>query len=1056
MPPLDASTFTVGVLGPLAVGTADGPVEVAGARLRALLTRLAQSAGRPVAAESLAAAVWPEDGPADPASAVRSLVARLRRLLPPGAVASVPGGYRLEADPEAVDLLRFERLAAAGRRALRAGDPAARGLLAEALGLWRGPALADTPDALSAIAALEETRLAAVEDWAEAELASGAAAAAPLPALAEAAAAHPLRERLHALYFRALLAAGQGAEALARYDALRRRLADELGADPGPDLQAVHMRLLEPAPPKPARTRGNLRAPLTSFVGREPERAQIAAALGNARLVTLCGPGGVGKTRLATSAAASTAPPGGAWIAELAPVTDPEGVARAAAEAVGAFDTDPAERRAPAATLELLVEALAGRPALLVLDNCEHLIDAAADFADRLLGACPDLRILATSREPLAITGETVCHIGPLGSQAAQRLFADRAAAVRPGFTVDASNAADVAALCDRLDRLPLAIELAAAKLRTLDLPQVADRLGDRFLLLTGGSRTALPRHQTLRAVVAWSWDLLEPSERDLAESASVFAGGLSIDAAEWLGASLDTLTSLADKSILQSTGSGRFHMLETIREYGQERLAETGRLVKAHEAHAAYALELAEAAEPHLRGPDQIEWMRRLDAERGNLLAAFHFAVGGGDADTAVRLAAAMCIHWLYAGARPEVTGWLDAALAVPGPAPDESRVVVQGMAVINRMMCGTFQTDGIIEEFDAVVRAAAPYPDHPLLVLAEPLLLMFIDEHDGGFACIERRMAHPDPWVRSVLWMLRALLLEDRGEMTEMRVDLGRAASGFRDTGDRFGLYHALNWLAQIGLMFGDLEPAVAALEESIALQRELSPGAAAIQTRTILASALIREGRNDEAREALEAVIAEAEADRDHPSAGREALFAHLGLGDLARLEGRLEDAERHYTVADGLREDQWVIVPPQWTALMSRARIFTALARDDQEGARRLLAESFDAAHSALDMPVLAKVAIAAGSFAAAGGDDAAAAELLGVADELRGAPDRFDVDAAILERALRKRLGAEPFEAAARHGRALDRDAALARLERACKAREPDPEARRSRGASQLD
>ncbi|MEU5874951.1 BTAD domain-containing putative transcriptional regulator [Glycomyces sp. NPDC047369] len=1039
MPPLDASAFTVGVLGPLAVGTADGPVEVAGARLRALLTRLAQSAGRPVAAESLAAAVWPEDGPADPASAVRSLVTRLRRLLPPGAVTSVPGGYRLEADPDAVDLLRFERLAAAGRRALRSGDPAARGLLADALGLWRGPALADTPDALSAVAALEETRLAAVEDWAEAELASGATGTALLPALAEDAAAHPLRERLHALYFRALLAAGQGAEALARYDALRRRLADELGADPGPDLQTVHRRLLEPVAPRPVRTRGNLRAPLTSFVGREPERAQIAAALGTARLVTLCGPGGVGKTRLATSVAASTAPPGGTWIAELAPVTDPEGVARAAAEAVGAFDTDPSERRAPAATLELLVEALAGRPALLVLDNCEHLIAAAADFADRLLGACPDLRILATSREPLAITGETVCHLGPLGAQAAQRLFADRAAAVRPGFTVDDANADDVAALCDRLDRLPLAIELAAAKLRTLDLPQVADRLGDRFLLLTGGSRTALPRHQTLRAVVAWSWDLLEPSERDLAESASVFAGGLSIDAAEWLGASLDTLTSLADKSILQPTGSGRFHMLETIREYGQDRLAETGRLVKAHEAHAAYALELAEAAEPHLRGADQIEWMRRLDTERGNLLAAFHFAVGGGDADTAVRLAAAMCLHWLYSGARPEVTAWLDAALAVPGPAPAEARVVVQGMAVINRMLCGSFQTDGIIDEFDAVVRAAAPYPDHPLLVLAEPLLCMFIDEHDGGFAAIQARMAHPDPWVRAVLWMLRALLLEDRGEMTEMRVDLGRAAHGFRETGDRFGLYHALNWLAQIGLMFGDLEPAVAALEESIVLQRDLSPGAAAIQTRTILAVALLRQGRHDEARAGMEAVIAEAEADQDHPSAAREALFAHLGLGDLARIEGRLEDAERHYASADWLRTDAGGIVPPQWNALMSRARIYTALAKGDNEGARHRLAEAFESALSALDMPVLAKVAVAAGSFAAAGGDDTAAAEFIGVADELRGAPDRFDVDAAILERGLRERLGAAPFEAAAKLGRALDRDAALARLERACRA-----------------
>jgi predicted ATPase/DNA-binding SARP family transcriptional activator len=1038
MPPLDASALRVGVLGPLAVATADGAVEVAGARLRALLTRLARSAGRPVGPESLAAAVWPEDGPADPASAVRSLVTRLRRLLPPDAIASVPGGYRLDVEADAVDLLRFERLAAAGRRALHAGDPAARGLLAEALGLWRGPALADTPDALGAIAALDEARLAATEDWAEAELASSTTGAALLPALAEAAAAHPLRERLHALYFRALLAAGQGAEALARFEALRRRLADELGADPGPALTSVHMRLLEPAKP-PVRARGNLRAPLTSFVGREPERAQIAAALSTSRLVTLCGPGGVGKTRLATSVAASTAPPGGTWIAELASTTDPEGVARVAAEAVGAFDDEPADRRAPGDTFERLADALAARPVLLVLDNCEHVIGAAADLADRLLGRCPDLRILATSREPLAITGETVFHIGPLGTRAAQRLFADRAAAARPGFTVTETNADVVAALCDRLDRLPLAIELAAAKLRTLDLAQVAERLDDRFLLLTGGSRTALPRHQTLRAVVAWSWDLLEPAERDLAEAASVFAGGLSIDAAEWLGASLDTLTALADKSILQPGAAGRFHMLETIREYGQDRLAETGRLVKAHEAHAAYALDLAESAAPHLRGDDQVVWMRRLEAERGNLLAAFHFAVGGGDADTAVRLAAAMCVYWLYTGASLEISGWLEAALAVPGPAPAESRVVVQGMAVVNRMLCGSFQADGIIAEFEEVVRAAEPYRDHPLLAIADPLLRMFIDDHDGGFASIQERMGHPDPWVRAVMWLLRALLLEDRGEMTAMRVDLARAAVGFKEVGDRYGRHHSLTWLAQVGLMFGDLEPAVAALEESIRLQRELSPGAAAVQTRTILASALLRQGRNAEARAAMEEVIAEAEADHDHPSSARQALFAHLGLGDLARLEGRLEDAEKHYAAANWLREDSGGIVPPQWTALMSRARIFTALAKGDEDGARRLLADSFDSALEALDMPVLAKVAIAAGSFAAAGGDDGAAAELLGVADQLRGAPDRFDVDAAILERALRDRLGAAAFEAAARTGRVLERDAALARLERACTA-----------------
>ncbi|MEU6861105.1 BTAD domain-containing putative transcriptional regulator [Glycomyces sp. NPDC046736] len=1029
--PIAADSLRVGVLGPLTVTAPEGPIEVAGARLRSLLTRLARDAGRPVTAEALAAAVWPEDGPADPASAVRSLLTRLRRLLPEGAIASVPGGYRLDVEPDAVDACRFHRLAAEGRRALRAGDPAAaRPLLAEALDLWRGPALADTPDALGAIAALDEERLTALEDRAEAELATAADLGAVLPPLAEAAAAHPLRERLHALHFRALRAAGQGAEALSRYDELRRRLASELGADPGAELQAVHRLLLEPE--APARPRGNLRAAITSFVGRESEIDQVTAALKTSRLVTLRGPGGVGKTRLATTVAAAAECP--AWIIELAPVTDPEGVVRTAAQTLGAFDTafDDTAARALGDALDRIVDVLAGRPALLVLDNCEHLIDAAADFADRLLGRCPNLRILATSREPLAITGETVCQIEPLDPEAAVRLFTERAEAARPGTIVDEALAAEI---CDRLDGLPLAIELAAAKLRTLEAAQLIRLLDDRFRLLTGGSRTALPRHQTLRAVVAWSWDLLDPAERELAEAASVFGGGLAIEAAEALGGSLDTLTALADKSILQP-GGGRFTMLETLREYGQERLAETGRLVKAHQAQAAYVLDLAERAEPHLRRAEQLDWIHRLDAERDNLVAGFQFAVGAGDADTAVRLAAAMCLHWLYTGAQPEAARWLDTALSVPGPAPEDARVLVRGMAMVNDMLCGTFQPDTVLTEFGAVVRDAKPFGDHPLLVLAEALYLIFVDEHDAGLAAIEARRSHPDPWVQAVLSMLRALLLEDRGEMTAMRVDLARAASGFRQVGDRYGLYHSLNWLAQLGLMFGDLEPAIEALEESLALQRELVPGAAAVQTRTILAGALMRQGRGDEARASLEAIVAEAEADREHPSSAREALFAQLGLGDLARLEGRLDDAREHYAAAEWLREDSGGIVPPQWSALMSRTRIFTALARGEVDQARRDVAFAVAQGKEAMDMPVLAKVAIAVAALAASDGDDTAAARLLGAADRLRGAPDRFDIDAAVLERGLRGRLGVVAYETAVRSGRELDRDDAVALLDNA--------------------
>ncbi|WP_051393131.1 BTAD domain-containing putative transcriptional regulator [Glycomyces arizonensis] len=1029
--------LTVGVLGPLEVVAGEGEIAIAGARLRALVTRLARAVPDPVSAAALAADLWPDESPADPAAAVRSLVTRLRRLLPPDTIASTPRGYRLAVEPEAVDALRFHRMAAEGRRALRSGDAGtARRSLTEGLGLWRGPALADAPEAVGARAALEEERLAAVEDRAEAALVLGDGAAL-VASLAEHAAAHPLRERLHAMLFRTMAEAGRGAEALAAYEALRERLADELGADPGAELRAVHLALLEPPAARPHRSTGNLRAPLTSFIGRETEIDQLAQALRGSRLVTLCGPGGVGKTRLATAVAAAQERP--AWIAELASVTDPADVPQAVALAVGAAEPELRGRAdpLPGATADRLAETFASRPALLVLDNCEHVIAAAAELAERLLLSCPGLTVLATSREPLLIGGETAVPLGPLPAEAAVRLFADRAAAVRPGFTVDASNGAAVAEICRRLDGLPLAIELAAVRLRALEAEQLAARLDDRFRLLTGGPRTAMPRHQTLRAVVAWSWDLLDPGERALAEAASVFGGGLTIESAEALGHALDTLTALADKSILRPTGTGRFHMLETLREYGRERLAEADTLGDARGAHAAYCLDLAERAAPHLRAGDQLEWMARLDAEHDNILAALHFAAAAGDADTAQRIGAAMSVHWMLRGARPEVTAWLETARDTPGEAEPVARAVVTGMAVINRMSCGTFQPDQVLADFERVVAEAGRHRDHPLLALGEPLLHMFTHDHPRSLDDIDARLDHPDPWTRAMLRVMRAMALEDRGEMTAMREDLRRAVAGFRGVGERFGLQQALAWLGQADLMFGDTAAGSAALEEAIALQRTLSPGTAAVRNRTVAAGARLMEGRVDAARAELEAIVDDAESEGEHPQAGRQVLYAHLALGDLARSEHRLDDADAHYEAAEwpiGSQSRRSSAIPPQWRVLAARARALLTIARGDTGAAASFLDEAVANALEAMDMPVVAKAAVAAAALLAAEGRDAEAAALLGAADRLRGAPDRSDLDAVRVEEALRERLGAAAFEAAAGAARAGDRESALALLD----------------------
>ncbi|MDQ1011164.1 putative ATPase/DNA-binding SARP family transcriptional activator [Streptomyces sp. V4I23] len=536
------------LLGTTQAVRADGtPVALGGARLRALLTVLAQRAGRTVPVAVLVDEVWDGDPPADAHGAVQALVGRLRRAVGHEVIASADGGYRLSADPDAVDLHRFDRLTREGAQALADGDAAgAAALLDEALALWRGPVLADLPDRTAAEARWEARRLEARRTRLAAALALGRAGDA-LPELAALCGAHPLDEPLHALRIRALRDTGRAAQALAAYEEVRKELADRLGADPGAELLALYGELLTPAAPV---ARGNLRARLTSFVGREPELRDIRADLGRARLVTLIGTGGSGKTRLSLEAAEHAAAhadrpwPDGVWLAELAPVDDPETVPETVLTALGGLQTvlrgaGAEELRAAEGhtddAVARLVEHCARRRMLLVLDNCEHVVESAARLAERLLESCPGLTILATSREPLGVPGELVRPVDPLPAPAALRLFAERGASARPGFRVDADEETERAAveICRRLDGLPLAIELAAARLRMLTPRQIADRLDDRFRLLTSGSRTVLPRQQTLRAVVDWSWDLLTPQERAVLRRLSVFASGCALPSAE-------------------------------------------------------------------------------------------------------------------------------------------------------------------------------------------------------------------------------------------------------------------------------------------------------------------------------------------------------------------------------------------------------------------------------------------------------------------------------------------------------------------------------------------
>ncbi|UGY91068.1 BTAD domain-containing putative transcriptional regulator [Streptomyces gobiensis] len=706
------------ILGTTQVLRDDGTtVPLGGARLRALLTALAMAQGRTVRADTLVGEVWAQgDPPADATGALQALIGRLRRLLGREAIASEHDGYRLCAGPDEVDAARFARLADDGARALADGDAgqAAR-LLEGALALWRGPAFADLPDGGGPAAVRAEARQLEVRRGrAEAQLALGRPESV-LAELAELCAEHPLDEPLQALRMRALRDAGRTAEALAAYETVRAEIVELLGADPGVELRALHAELLLPPEPPPqqapapapapapaaapARAAGNLRARLTSFVGREEELAEIRTELGRYRLVTLLGPGGAGKTRLSQEAADAVAGqwPDGVWLAELAPTRDPDTVAETVLTALGGRETVIRGTTAEglrAATdphaldpLAQLAERCAHQRMLLLLDNCEHVIDAAARLVEKLLTECPQVTVLATSREPLGVPGESALVVDPLPDPVALRLLEERGAVTRPGFRTDQDPAA-CAEICRRLDGLPLAIELAAARLRALTPRQLADRLDNRFRLLTSGSRTALPRQQTLRAVVDWSWELLDAPERAVLRRLSVFSGGCELAQAEAVcsGDGVDPrdvtalLGSLVDKSLVVAAptpGNGmRYRLLETVGEYAAERLAEAGERSTVEQRHLVTYRELARTTDALLRGPEQRRHLDRLESEHDNIRTALRHALDARDEHEALCLALSMSWFWQLRDHRTDARTWCRAAAAL-GPNPFEPPVI-------------------------------------------------------------------------------------------------------------------------------------------------------------------------------------------------------------------------------------------------------------------------------------------------------------------------------------------------------------------------------------------
>ncbi|MFB9800798.1 BTAD domain-containing putative transcriptional regulator, partial [Streptomonospora salina] len=972
-----------GVLGALELRRADGePVRVPEAKVRALLAALLVRDGRPAAAERLVDELWGEHLPANPARVLRAKVSQLRRVLGHAEeggrdrLRHGPAGYRLAAEPDEVDAGRFRALVESARRASDPRVAAAR--YAEALALWRGPAYADVADdafAAAPAARLAEERLTAVEEQARCRLELGEHALLA-DELRDPVAEHPLRERLVGVHMRALYRSGRQAEALNAFDRLRRRLAEDLGADPAPETAALHRQILRQVPvpsegAAPQRPRTNLPVPLSGIVGREREVAEVRALLADERLVTLAGPGGVGKTRLAQEAASGSA--GGAAgavclveLGSLAPAagTDPaERVAEAIAVALGVRDDAGDAGASPAARLADRLRAGGG---LLVLDNCEHLVEPVSGLITELLGAVGGLRCLATGREPLGIPGEHVYDVRPLAVPEGElrvddatalpgsvRLFAARAAAAAPGFVLDERTAPAVADICRRLDGLPLALELAANRVRTLGADGLAARLDDRFGVLGAGGRAAPRRQQTLRAVFDWSWDLLSEDERTVLRRLAVHAEGCDLEAVEKVcadgedrpGDVVDTLARLVERSLVTAVDSGdgpRYRLLESVGAYAAERLAEAGEAAAVRERHMRHYADVAERAEALLRGHDQQSWLRRLDQESANLRTAFDTAERIGDTGAAVRLALAPFwyrylrgrfgeAHRLLVRADERVGGagparaWRCAAELLVTAPEEPVEVARAGLAALGtdeeaeRARVGWFLGSVLLEFGEAAA--------------GEPL----VEE------ALEAVRARGDRWGTAAALNARAWIAHARGRLERFETDARSALELFREVGDQWGQLQAMPALSQRAKAAGDyteafrLDRAGLRIAEGLGLWTEVSYRLSELGRLSLLS------GDHSAAEEfhRRAAGLAREQGDRFGER------FAELGLAMGDRRGGRLDRAAER--LADWLRRHRASQGPSALAVVLAELG-FVAEQRGDAGEALRVHTQGLAAARA----------------------------------------------------------------------------------------------------------
>lgn len=1048
------------LLGPLVVEDGATTAEVRGTRQQGLLTLLALHVGTVIPNERIVDELWGEDAPANPANALQAVVSRVRRVVGADALRAQGGGYVLDIPPEDVDAARFERLVSKARTELDSGRHAeAASMLEEALTLWRGPVLeelGDLPFARAAAGRLRELRTAATDAWADAELALGHHDAL-IPELRSAVDRDPLHEGGWARLMLALYRAGRQADALRAFQDARRILGEELGVEAGPELRSMEASILAQAPeldppertpatppePDPYPLPRELRRVRTTFVGRSDELEDLDRTLRDTTLITLVGPGGVGKTRLAAELAARRATSGERIVfVDLAPVVSEDDVAEAVAVALGGRDQaaftgsslDALER----ATLQVATGAV-----LVVVDNCEHVVDAAARVVEAVVGASDRVRVLATSREALGVPGERLRPLRSLTSDEALELFVDRARAVRPDFDPTDGERRTIAEVCERLDALPLAIELAAARVRALPVSEIADRLDDRFRLLTGGARTALPRQQTLRAVVDWSHELLTVEERHVLARLSVFVGGFGLDdAAAVVGGDkvavedvAEVVLHLVDRSLVTTANeqdTGRFGLLQTLWHYAREKLTESGDEALLRHRHARHFAELAATLEADLRRPGQRRAMDRLETEHENLRAALEWAIGSGDKALAGRIVAALGWFWYVRGYVSEGARWSEAVAGLPG----ELDLVVEARVLRYATLLGLFagaEPSAAGRALELARRCGAPEEVGETQAVMSVLRPRHGDV-DGAIAALDEAAAigaaSGNRWLQGTAAMLRSGILSGAHDVVEASRIADESVTHFRAAGDNWGLSMALMMRAIGRETVGDYDAALADFAEAHVAAEELGSDELGQHFLIHCGNICTLAGDPEGGRRHHEEAVAAARRIGSSQVLG----MALNGLGLAAR---RMDDLDVATAAHDEARE---LYLAGGWTAGAALALAglgFAAEQAGDADAALGHHLDGLDLARQTGDERAIALACEGVAGALARRGEHEQAAQLLGRAHACRtgvGAPlphgERVDVDR--IESAVVAALGSQRYESLAAAGAAADLDELLPR------------------------